>query len=190
MTRRNGPARAAQALPAPQRDPRVRLLLGPLTRLGAGVAALACVLDQATKLWLVFGYDLGGRGVVRLAPVLDLVLAWNTGISYGLLPQESDLGRWLLVAFKLAAAALLWVWLARAQSKLLAVALGLLIGGAVGNAIDRVLFGAVIDFLLLRLDAVGLRFPYVFNLADAAITLGVVLMLCDSLFPERAAKAP
>ena len=190
MRQMDGPAGTAPALPAAPQHARAPWLLGPLTALGGGVAALTGALDQATKLWLLFPYDLGSRGVVRLAPVLDLVLAWNTGISYGLLPQEGDLGRWLLVAFKVAAAALLWVWLARAHSKLLAVALGLLIGGAVGNAIDRVVFGAVIDFLLLRLDVVGLRFPYVFNLADAAITLGVVLMLCDSLFPERAAKAP
>ncbi len=99
-------------------------LYGPLTRLGLIVAAVTAAIDQAVKLWLLFVFDLGNRGIVHLTPFLDLVLTWNTGISYGLFPQESDLGRLVLLALKTGAVVILWVWLARAESRLTAVALG------------------------------------------------------------------
>src|SRR5262245_29222109 len=111
------------------------MLWGPLTRFGLAVAAAAVAIDQALKLWLLFAFDLGGRGVVTLTPFLDLVLAWNTGISYSLFPQEGPLGQWPLLAIKAIAVALLWIWLARAGTRLTALSLGLIIGGAVGNAI-------------------------------------------------------
>ena len=166
-------------------------LLGPQTLLGFAVAALACAADQASKLWLLFVYDLGSRGVVRLAPVLDLVLVWTKGISYGWFQQESAFGQWLLLAFKAAAVAVLWGWLARTASKLTAVALGLIIGGAVGNAIDRMAYGAVADFVLFHVTAGNFNFRwYVFNLADAAIVAGVIGLLYESFFVGNAAKAP
>src|SRR5436190_24294727 len=96
-------------------------LWGPLTRYGLIIALIVCALDQATKLWLLNVFDLANRGIVRLTPFLDFVLTWNTGISYGLFPQESDLGRYVLLALKLAAVVLLWVWLARAELRLTAV---------------------------------------------------------------------
>lgn len=170
-----------------------RYLVGPHTWTGLAVAALTCALDQALKLWLIFVYDLGSRGMVPLAPFLDLVLTWNTGISYGLFAQESVLGRWLLFGFKVAAVVFLWAWLARAANRLTALALGLLIGGAVGNAIDRAVYGAVADFVYFHLSGATWEFRwYVFNLADAAIVAGVIGLLYDSLRPEpeRAAKAP
>jgi signal peptidase II len=162
--------------------------VSPFWRLGAAVAAVTLILDQLTKLWLIFGFDLGSRGLVRLAPMLDLVLTWNTGISYGLF---SGVGRWVLFGVTLAAVALLAIWLARAGSRLAAVALGLIIGGAVGNAIDRLAYGAVADFVLFHITTANWQFRwYVFNLADAAIVAGVAGLLYEALFPGRAAKAP
>jgi signal peptidase II len=166
-------------------------LWGPFTRLGLSVAAVACAIDQITKVWLLTVFDLGSRGIVRVAPMLDLVLTWNTGISYGLFQQNSPLGRFLLLAIKVLAVALLWAWLARAGSKLMAVSLGLVIGGAVGNAIDRLAYGAVADFVLFHVTTASFSFTwYVFNLADAAIVAGVIGLLYDSLTAGRAAKAP
>ena len=166
-------------------------LAGPLTPLGVTVAAICLVLDQASKLWLLFVYDLGSRGRVPVAPFVDFVLYWNTGISYGLFAQESELGRWLLVATMLAAVVLLWIWLARAERRLVAVALGLIIGGALGNAIDRVVYGAVVDFVLFHIDFGTWQFRwYVFNVADAAIVAGVIGLIYETLFMQSAAKAP
>jgi signal peptidase II len=175
----------------PRRDGRRNWFAGPLSPLGLSIAAIVWMLDQASKLWLIFVYDLGSRGHVPVAPFVDFVLTWNTGISYGLLAQESALGRWLLLGFMLAAVALLWVWLARAESRISAVALGLVIGGALGNAVDRVAYGAVADFVLFHIDFGSWHFRwYVFNLADAAIVAGVVGLIYEMLFPPRAAKAP
>jgi signal peptidase II len=152
-------------------------------------------LDQAVKLWLLFGYDLASRGVVHLGPFIDLVLVWNTGISYGLFPQAGPLGQWALLGVKAVAVLLLWIWLARAGGRLTALSLGLIIGGAVGNAIDRVAYGAVADFVLFHITTATWTFRwYVFNLADVGIVAGVVGLLYDSMWPGTAkmdaAKAP
>jgi signal peptidase II len=164
---------------------------GSLTRLGLIVALAVVVADQATKLWLVYVFDLGSRGAVPLLPFFDLVLVENTGISYGLFPQQSALGQWMLLAIKMVAVVLLWIWLARVNSRLVAVALGLIIGGAVGNAIDRLAHGAVVDFVLFHVTTANIQFNwYVFNLADAAIVAGVAGVLYDSLIRPNAAKAP
>jgi signal peptidase II len=166
-------------------------LYGPLTGLGLIAAALAAAIDQAVKLWLLFSFDLANRGIVHLTPFLDLVLTWNTGISYGLFPQDGDVGRFVLLALKAGAVVLLWVWLARAESKLTALALGLIIGGAIGNAIDRLAYGAVMDFVLFHITTPSVNFVwYVFNLADTAIVAGVIGLLYESLLGRRAAKAP
>jgi signal peptidase II len=164
---------------------------GPVTTFGLTVAAVACAVDQAAKLWLLFVYDLGARGSVAVLPTIDFVLTWNKGISYGWLQQDGPLGQWALLALKVIAVALLSIWLARARSRLTATALGLIIGGAVGNAIDRVAHGAVADFVLFHIDTAGWRFHwYVFNLADVAIVAGVALLLYESFVGENAAKAP
>lgn len=176
---------------APPRGGLREYAYGPLTRLGLIVAAVAAVIDQAMKLWLLFVFDLGNRGIVRITPFLDLVLTWNTGISYGLFPQDSDLGRFVLLALKTGAVVILWVWLARAGSRLTAVALGLIIGGAVGNGIDRIAYEAVMDFVLFHITTPTFNFTwYVFNLADAAIVAGVAGLLYESFFGGSAAKAP
>jgi len=165
-------------------------LTGPFTRLGLAAALFSCALDQASKLWLLFSFDLPARGAIRLTPFLDLVLTWNRGISYGLFQQEGPFGQWALLIFKAVAVVLLWIWLARATSRLSAIALGLIIGGAIGNAIDRLAYGAVADFLLFTPRLGGFGFPYVFNLADSAIVAGVAGLLYESLFGEPAVKAP
>jgi signal peptidase II len=167
------------------------LLWGPFAPLGLAVAVAAAAIDQAIKLWLIFVTDLGARGMIELSPFLDLVLTWNTGISYGLFPQEGPLGQWALLALKAIAAVLLWIWLARASSRLTAVALGLIIGGAIGNAIDRLAYGAVADFILFHITTESIDFKwYIFNLADVAIVAGVIGLLYETLLGDSAAKAP
>ena len=167
------------------------LLWGPLTGFALLVALAAAAIDQAAKLWLLFVVDLGARGIVTLAPFLDLVLTWNTGISYGLFRQEGPLGQWALLALKAIAVVLLWIWLSRTTSRLTALSLGLIIGGAVGNAIDRVVYGAVADFVLLHVTTESFSFRwYVFNLADVAIVAGVIGLLYETLMGVGAAKAP
>ncbi len=167
------------------------LLRGPLTGFGLAVALGTAAVDQAVKLWLLFGLDLGARGIVTLTPFLDLVLTWNTGISYGLFRQEGPLGQWALLALKAIAVILLWIWLSRATSRLTALSLGLIIGGAIGNAIDRFAYGAVADFALFHLTTATFSFKwYVFNLADVAIVAGVIGLLTETLIGGSAAKAP
>lgn len=164
---------------------------GPLTRLGLLVAAISAAIDQASKLWLLYVFELPARAPLRLTPFLDLVMTWNKGISYGLFQQDGPFGQWVLLAIKAAAVALLWVWLARAGSRLTAVALGLIIGGAAGNAVDRIIHDAVADFVLFHITTETIRFNwYVFNLADAAIVAGVAGLLYESVVGDRAAKAP
>ena len=168
-----------------------RNLWGPLTVLGLTAAAAACVLDQASKLWLLKAFDLAQKGAVKVAPFVDLVLTWNTGISYGWFQQEGPFGQGALLAVKAVAVALLWIWLAKAASKLSALALGLIIGGAIGNGIDRLIYGAVADFVLLHAETATWRFNwYVFNLADVAIVAGVIGLLYESLMGDSAPKAP
>jgi signal peptidase II len=166
-------------------------LWGPLSALGLAVAAITCVVDQAAKLWLLNVFDVAGRGHVAITPFVDLVLTWNPGISYGLFPQHGTVGPWALLAFKAAAVVLLWVWLARASSRLAALALGLIIGGAFGNAIDRLHWPGVMDFVLFHIDTASWSFRwYVFNFADVAIVAGVFGLLFDSLRAGTPQKRP
>jgi signal peptidase II len=168
-----------------------RHLWGTLSRDGFTIAVITLLLDQALKLWLLFGYDLAGRGRVPVLPFFDLVLTWNRGISYGLFQQEGPVGRLILLTITAGAVTVLWLWLARAGNRLVALSLGLIIGGALGNAIDRVAYGAVADFALFHVTTASFTFSwYVFNLADAAIVAGVAGLLYDSLVDNRAAKAP
>src|SRR4030081_3255216 len=111
-------------------------LYGPLTRFGIAVAVLVAAADQGVKLWLLRVFGLGTKSPVHLGPFLDLVLVWNTGISYGLFPQAGPLGQWALLGVKTVAVMLLWIWLARAGSRLTALAVGLIIGGGGGKARD------------------------------------------------------
>jgi len=163
---------------------------GRLSALGVSVAALTCLVDQALKFGLLLNFDLANRGRFAVMPFVDLVLTWNTGISYGLFPHRGPIGEWALFAFKLAAVIFLWVWLARARWRLTAVALGLIIGGAIGNAIDRLHWPGVMDFVLFHIETRSFEFRwYVFNFADVAIVAGVLVLLYESLLTS-AAKAP
>lgn len=151
-------------------------------RLGALAAVATVALDQGSKLGLLFGYELPVREPVTLAPFLDLVVLWNRGVSYGLLQQNSEAGRWGLVALSLVASLALGRWMTRAGTRLLALSLGLIVGGALGNSVDRIAYGAVFDFVHLHAG----RFSwYVFNIADAAIVAGVVGLVYDGLVAER-----
>ena len=165
-------------------------LRGPLTVFGLTVAVIACALDQASKVYLLFVHDLAANPV-RLGPFFDFVLARNTGISYGLFQTDGLLGQSVLLGIKVVAVVLLWIWLARASGRLAALSLGLIIGGAVGNGIDRVAYGWVADFVYFHISGPNWRFNwYVFNLADVAIVAGVVGLLYESLVADRAVKAP
>ena len=165
-------------------------LSGPLTFFGLAVAVVACLVDQASKLYLLNVVDLANHPL-RLGPYFDFVLTRNTGISYGLLQTHGALGQWLLLGFKALAVVLLWLWLARAKDRLTAASLGLIIGGAVGNAIDRLAYGWVADFVFFHVSTPNWRFNwYVFNLADVAIVAGVVGLLYESFAGQRAQKAP
>jgi signal peptidase II len=156
------------------------------------IAALAVLaLDQASKLWLLFVFDIGHRDPVRVTPFFDLVLAWNVGISFGWLQNDSQLVQIGLMMIKAVAVIVLAIWMARSRTLIATVALGLIIGGAIGNAIDRFAYGAVVDFALFHLQIAGNTFNwYVFNLADVAIVAGVAALLYDSFLGVPAAKAP
>lgn len=154
------------------------------------VAAVAIVVDQLTKWWVVSGLELPARGRIELGPVFDLGYTLNRGVSFGLL-SGGETARWLLSAFSVVVAVALAVWVSRPQPApvpgrpawLFPVAVGLIIGGALGNVIDRIRIGAVIDFL----DFSDVMFPWVFNIADSCITVGVVVLLLDSFLAERRA---
>jgi signal peptidase II len=165
-------------------------LKSPL-RPGVIAAVATLVVDQASKLWLLHVFDIGHRGTVKVTPFFDLVLAWNIGISFGWLQNDSPVAQITLMVVKAAAVIGLAIWMARSKTVMATVALGLIIGGAIGNAIDRVVYGAVVDFALFHLRIGENTFNwYVFNLADVAIVAGVIALLYDSLLGIPAAKAP
>lgn len=158
-----------------------------MLRFGLILAAIVFAADQISK-WVVLGPMQfsppgclqGGYGCrfIELTPFFDLQMVWNRGVSFGLLRADQDLARWALVALSFVISGVFVWWLRGAERKLTAVALGLVIGGALGNVIDRIRFGAVADFL----DFNGLWFPWVFNVADAAITVGAILLAFDMIF--------
>lgn len=146
-----------------------------------GFALIIIVLDQLSKAWILQGLSLREVGrVAVLPPVFNLSYVENTGVSFGLFGGGS--ARWLLSVFSVVVAAALGWWATQADRRLLISAIGLVIGGAVGNAIDRIRFGYVVDFL--DFSGTGV-FPWVFNVADSAITVGVMLLILDSILSER-----
>lgn len=156
-----------------------------LRRLGLLVAAIGLVSDQAVKLWLLFGLDMQNRPPIELLPFFDVVAVWNYGISYGLFQQESDLGRAVLLGITVVALVFLIYWLWQAGSRVAAISLGLVIGGAIGNGIDRAVYGAVYDFAHFHIGSFSW---YIFNLADVWIVAGVAGLLYDAFTtsPEKA----
>ena len=151
-------------------------------RLGFLLALVTLALDQGTKLYFLFVDRLALHEPLTLAPFLELIVVWNRGVSYGLFPQHSEFGRWALVAVSIAAAVGLSLWLRRVEGRLLSAALGLIVGGAIGNAVDRIAYGAVFDFI--HFHVAGFSW-YVFNVADAAIVAGVIGLVYDSLVLEK-----
>ncbi|MXQ14404.1 signal peptidase II [Microvirga makkahensis] len=149
--------------------------------LGFSAALITLILDQATKLYTLFVYDLPLKEPVEFAPFINLIVVWNRGISYGLFQQDGDLGRWVLIVVSILASIGLSIWIRRTGAKLLATSLGLIVGGAIGNVIDRLAYGAVFDFIQFH---VGDWSWYVFNVADAAIVAGVIGLLYDSFVLE------
>ena len=153
-------------------------LWGRWSQLGLTVALVTCVIDQAHKWWMLGIYRIQDKGRVTVTPFLDLVYAKNVGISYGLMPGW--IGPWALFSFAILASIALYVWLVRGPTtRLVAWSLGLVIGGAIGNAIDRLVLGGVADFFSLH--AFGFYW-YIFNIADVAIVAGVAGLLYDSIW--------
>ena len=150
--------------------------------LGLLTLVLTLVADQGSKLYALFVHDLPLHDPLPLGPFLTLTVVWNKGISYGLFQQGTEFGRWALVAVAVMSTVALGIWMARAGNRVLAVSLGLILGGAIGNAIDRVAYGAVFDFIHLH---AGEWSWYVFNIADAAIVFGVVGLIWDAFVANR-----
>ena len=153
-------------------------------RVAIALAGAIFVADQTTKLWVLHVADLSD-GPIRLAPFAEIVLVWNRGISYGLF-QQDGFGRWLLAGLTAVAAVARSVWRWRTTRPTLRLALCLLVGGAFGNLVDRVAYGAVVDFMHFF---AGNFSWYVFNIADTAIVLGVIALIIDSLFGKEAVDA-
>lgn len=164
-----------------------------MLRFGLLLAALVFVLDQASKYAVLNWLDFSppgclearvGCGHIELGPIFDLTMLWNYGVSFGMLQAGSEAARWALVVLSLAIAAVFASWMRTAERKMTVWALGLVVGGALGNLMDRARFGAVADFL----DFSGLYFPWVFNVADAAITVGAGVLALDFLLQSREKK--
>jgi signal peptidase II len=158
-------------------------LRGPLSRTGLTVLVFALAIDQAHKWWMLLIYRIQDKGRVAIGPFLDLVFVKNTGVSYGLFVQNAVWGQLLLSALAAIAVLAMAYWLAKLVSETLtAISLGLIMGGALSNAIDRLLIGGVADFFSLH--AFGFYW-YVFNIADMAIVAGVIGLLYDALVASR-----
>ncbi len=165
-------------------------LIGSFTRLGWLWAIATFALDQSHKWWMLLIYKIEEKGRVALTPFFDLVYVKNLGVSYGMFATGSQAGQIALAVFAALSVVALTVWLARgAMNRLLAISIGLIMGGALGNALDRLVLGGVADFF--QLHAFGFYW-YVFNIADIAIVAGVIGLLYDSYGPNQgaASKAP
>jgi len=165
----------------PIRTHRVRrgpFLWGHLSVLAISFAAIGFALDQCLKWWLLHVFDIAARQPVAIFPFFDIVLAWNRGISYGWFTSHAREAQWVLIAVSVVVSAILWVWSARTDRPVTATALGLVIGGALANALDRALYGAVADFFHFH---VGDFSWYIFNLADVAIVAGAALLFYESV---------
>lgn len=153
-----------------------------LAPFGLAVALLAFLADQVSKGWILLGLDLPRRGDVAVLPGLDFTMVWNHGVTFGLLQAGSGQGHLVLGLVALAITVLLVGWMRRTDRRMVAAALGLVVGGALGNIVDRLRFGAVVDFI--RVHALGYSW-YVFNVADACIVCGVASLLIDGLLGQR-----
>jgi signal peptidase II len=164
--------------------------------LGLAVAAAALALDQAVKYYFLYGLGMISccvKGptlveqcnlcsIIEVTPFFSINMVWNYGVSFGLFPAEDDVARFILIGFQIFVSLALFVWLLSVRHVILAAAIGLVIGGALGNVIDRFIYGAVADFFDFHLF--GYHW-YIFNVADAAIVVGVALLLLDALVLRR-----
>lgn len=153
-----------------------------LTRLGLVTGLLVLIADQATKAWILYGLDLPRVEQIVLLPVLNLTFVENRGVTFGML---NGLGPWssvALAAVALAVVVALGIWLRRAESRITAIAIGAIAGGALGNVIDRLRLGWVVDFIDFH---IGAWHWYVFNVADASIVCGVVALLLESQWGHK-----
>ena len=147
------------------------------------IALLGLGLDQASKLWALYLFDIEAvitrQGPVAVTPFFDLVLVWNKGISYGWFQQHDDMGRLALIGVAALASVGLAIWMWQARGTLVLLGLGLVLGGALGNGIDRIVHGAVVDLFHFYWQNFSW---YVFNLADVWIVIGAALLIYDSFF--------
>lgn len=155
--------------------------LSPIVRLGGLLALAVFAADRASKWWMLEVADMPMRGIIEVTDFLNAVMVWNRGVSFGLLNNGGDLWRWGLIMLAVAIVLALVRWLRHAASRWVGAAIGLVIGGAMGNIYDRISYGAVADFI--DLHVMGYHWP-AFNLADSAITMGVIILLIDALTPD------
>jgi len=158
----------------------------------AGLCVTAFVLagDQASKYGILHVLDLPARGIIPiLPPAVDFAMTWNHGVTFGLLQAGHGIGQIMLAAVAIAVVAGLFLWLRRAETLATALALGAIAGGALGNVVDRFRLGMVVDFVHVHWGAFD-PFPFVFNLGDSAIVLGVATLLLESLLPSSAGLQP
>lgn len=152
------------------------LMQRPLA-VGLVIAAVLCLVDQASKWWVLLDI-MNPPQTIEVTSFFNLVLVWNRGVSFGLFPAGDATGKWILIAVALGICVGLALWLRKPDTSKTVVAIGLIIGGAIGNVIDRIIHGAVVDFL--DVHAAGYHWP-AFNIADSAICIGAGLLILDSL---------
>jgi signal peptidase II len=159
-------------------------------RLLALSAAVIFVLDQATKIGVLYGLNLLERGNIEvMPPYLVFQMAWNRGINFGLFAGHSDITRWLLIAIALAISVWVITWVRREpQNRMAQISAGVLIGGAIGNVVDRIAYGAVADFL--NMSCCGIENPYAFNIADIAIFAGALGLVIFAGKSDPGPKGP
>jgi signal peptidase II len=159
---------------------------GPVSIVGISLAVLTYAVDQLHKWFMLGPYAIADKQPVNVAPGFDLVMVWNYGISYGWFASHSQFVRWTLIILSLVVSVVLVMWLAGQVRPLLAAAIGLVLGGALANATDRLVHGAVADFFHLYAGSFSW---YVFNIADVAIVAGVAVLMYDSVFGKADAKS-
>ncbi len=158
--------------------------------LGLGMAAAVLAADQASKYWILQGLDLPAKGDVPVLPkLLDFAMVYNHGVTFGLLQAGTFRGQLILAAIAVAVVVALLTWLRRAETAITAAAIGAIAGGAIGNVVDRARLGMVVDFVLVLWGGFD-PFPFVFNLGDSAIVVGVGILLLESVVPARARLQP
>lgn len=156
----------------------------PTLKRGLLIALVVMVLDQASKWWILLDV-MNPPQLIPILPSFNLVLTWNRGVSFGMFAMGTDMGPWILSILAVVIVAVLLAWLRKSEGKLVPAAIGLIVGGAIGNVVDRMVHGAVVDFLDLYWGSY--HWP-AFNVADSAITVGAILLVVDSLFSGRTEK--